>query len=175
MSKREEWEALGETGQYKIILSTVAKVAKRQGVKVNPLDYAGETWLKVAEWVDGSALDLPLIVWRAAVSAIGREARQLRKYADADNFTVAGADGDGLGQVLDMVAGSGSVEAEAILRVDFGRFYDTLDASNKKLVSGRAAGYLFREIGPTLPKKMSHAAMEHRLSRLEKRVASFIG
>ena len=97
------------------------------------------------------------------------------KYADADNFTVAGADGDGLGQVLDMVAGSGSVEAEAILRVDFGRFYDTLDASNKKLVSGRAAGYLFREIGPTLPKKMSHAAMEHRLSRLEKRVASFIG
>ncbi len=175
MTKREEWNSLGETGQYKMILGTVAKVAKRQGVKVNPLDYAGETWLKVSEWVDESELDLPLIVWRAAVSAIGREARQLRKFAEADNFTVAGADGDGLGQVLDLVADSGNVEAVAILRVDFSAFYDGLDAVNKKLVSGRAAGYKFREIGPTLPRKMSHAAMEHRLSRLEKRAAAFMG
>ncbi len=175
MSKRQEWEALGETGQYQMVVNVIAKYARKKGVKLNPLDYAGEVWIKTTEKIDESELDLLLIVWRAAESAIGREARACRRMHEADNFVIEGADGDGLGQFLDMVAGSGSVEAEAILRVDFGRFYDTLDASNKKLVSGRAAGYLFREIGPTLPKKMSHAAMEHRLSRLEKRVASFIG
>ena len=172
MSKREEWEALGETGQYKMILGVIGKVSKRQGVKVNPLDYAGETWLKVAEWVDGSALDLPLIVWRAAVSAIGREARQLRKYADADNFTVAGADGDGLGQVLDLVADSGNVEAVAILRADFENFYKGLSDGNREIIRRRALdGETMEAIAAR--QNVSYAAVWNRLHRMRGHVAEF--
>ena len=147
MSKRNEWDGLGEAGQYRMILGTVAKVAKRSGLSVNPADYAGETWLKVAELLDRcEELDLPLIVWRAATSALNREEYQRRKYAAADAYTVTGADGDALGTILDLVADSGSVEAEAVLRVDFSRFYEGLDALDRQLLQERAAGRTFREM-----------------------------
>jgi|GEM_PF-5132683 len=176
MSRRQEWESMSPEAQFAMICRCIGKAASRLHVKINAADLAGEVWLRVTTRIEECPEEsLLLTVYREAHNATQQEARHNRKFAEADNFTVAGADGDGLGQVLDLVADSGNVEAVAILRVDFGRFYDTLDASNKKLVSGRAAGYLFREIGPTLPKKMSHAAMEHRLSRLEKRVAAFMG
>ena len=173
MSKREEWEALGETGQYKIILSTVAKVAKRQGVKVNPLDYAGETWLKVEEWVVDSSLDLPLIVWRAAVSAIGREARQLRKYATADNAPVKGGDGGEIGSLLDLVADdSGSVEALAILRADFSAWFDGLSDGNKEIIRRRALdGETMEKIADRLD--VSYPSIWMRLHRMRGHVAAF--
>lgn len=172
MSKRQEWESMSGEAQYSMVCKIISKVAKRQGVKVNPLDYAGETWLKVAEWVDESELDLPLIVWRAAVSAIGREARQLRKYAEADNFTVPGADGDGLGQVLDLVADSGNVEAVAILRADFSRFYDGLSDGNREIIRRRALdGETMEAIAAR--QNVSYAAVWNRLHRMRGHVAAF--
>lgn len=172
MSKRQEWESLGESAQYKMILCTVARVSKRRGCKVDVLDFVGETWLKVSELLDGSEEDLPRIVWRAADSAVGREVRQLRKYAAADNFVIEGADGDGLGQVLDLVADSGSVEAVAILRADFGRYYRTLDEKNREIVTRRITdGETQERIAGRLD--VSRVAVANRLHRMRGQVAAF--
>lgn len=175
MSKREEWEALGERGQFKMILGCVAKVAKKRGVSVNPADYAGETWIRTEERLDGAEVDLPLLVYRAAAAAMDRAAYQDRKFAAADNTPVKGADGDELGGVLDLIADGGNVEAVAILRADFGRFFDGLDECNKKILNGRAAGLYFREIAPTLPKEMTLQAIMKRLGVMEKAAGAFLG
>lgn len=177
MSKkaREDWKSLGERGQFKMILGSVAKAAKKRGVSVNPADYAGETWIRVEERLDGAEEDLPLLVFKAAYNALQQMARQDRKFAAADNTPVKGADGDELGGVLDMVAGVGSVENEAVLRVDFSRFYEALDECNKRIVNGRAAGLYFREIAPLLPKEMSRAAMEKRLDVMKTVAGAFLG
>lgn len=172
MSKREEWEALGETGQYKMILGVIGKVAKRQGHKLDALDYVGAVWLKTVELLDGSALDLPLIVWRAAVSEIGREARQLRKYADADNTPVRGGDGDEIGSLLDLVSDGGSVEALAILRADFSAWYDGLSDGNKEIIRRRALdGETMEKIADRLD--VSYPAIWMRLHRMRGHMAAF--
>lgn len=174
MSKREEWQALDEKAQFRMICGCIVQAAKKRGASVNPVDYAGETWIRTEERLDGAAEDLRLVVYKAAYAALERAAYQDRKFAAADNFPVRSADGDELGNVLDMVTDGGSVEAVAILRADFGRFFDGLDECNKRIVNGRAAGYTFREIAPALPVKLSQPAMTKRLGVMEKAAGAFL-
>ena len=140
MEIREQWEALGD-GQYTMCIRCTAKAAKRYGFKVNPVDYAGEVWLRVVEALNGEDLPpLPLLVWRCAAHALAAARRQDMKYADAENFTVKDADGCEVGSILELIADSGSVEAEAIVRVDFSRFYEALDATDKAIIRYASAG-----------------------------------
>ena len=174
MSKREEWEALGETGQYKMILGVIGKVIKRRyyGNKVDALDFVGAVWLKTVELLDGSEDDLPRIVWRAADSAVGREVRQLRKYAAADNTPVRGGDGDEIGSLLDLVSDGGSVEALAILRADFSAWYDGLSDGNKEIIRRRALdGETMEAIADRLD--VSYPAVWMRLHRMRGHVKAF--
>ena len=175
MSRREEWESMEEKAQFRMICGCISKAAKRRGMSVNAADYAGEVWLRLADRLDGAEEDLLLLVYRAADNALQQAAYQDRKFAAADNTPVMGADGDELGGVLDLIADGGNVEAVAILRADFGRFFDGLDEINKKIVNGRAAGLYFREIAPTLPKEMTLQAIMKRLGVMEKAAGAFLG
>lgn len=150
MTNRERFEALSENEQYKLLVGCIAKEAKRRGVKVDALAHVGETYIKLMERLDGSEKDLPLVVMDAAGSAIAKAYREDAKYTAADNSPITGADGAELESILDVVAGPGSVEAEAIVRVDFSRFYAALDARNKKIVGGLVAGKVRRVIAPEI-------------------------
>lgn len=164
MSKRIEWEALGEQGQFQICVRCIGKAAHRLGVKVDPLAHVGGVWERVAVAVDAAEVDLALLVWRCAVLELQQVGRHERKAAACSDFEVKGADGDALGSVLDTVAGVGSVENEAILRVDFSRFYAALDSVNKKIVDGLAVGKNRRELGAEVG--MSGTAVEKRLKKM---------
>lgn len=164
MSKRNEWDALGEQGQYKMCVGCVVKVAHARGIKVDPLEHVGGTWERVAVKVDAWEEDLPLLVWGCAAAELQQVKRHDAKAAACADFEIMGADGDALGSVLDTVAGVGSVENEAVLRVDFSRFYDALDAVNKRIVDGLGYGKTRRELAAECD--MSHTAISKRLYKM---------
>lgn len=170
MSKRKEWDALGETAQFKMCCGCIVEVAHDKGVKVDPLAHVGGVWERVAVKVDSADIDLPLLVWKCAAAELQQVGRHERKAAACADFEVMGADGDALGSVLDTVAGVGSVENEAVLRVDFSRFYDALDAVNKKIVDGLALGYSRHKIAPTV--NMSTTAVNKRLYKMRAALAA---
>lgn len=146
------------------------QVARDKGVRVDPLEHVGGVWERVAGKVDASELDLPLLVWKCAAAELQQVKRHEDKAAACADFEVVNADGDALGSVLDTVAGVGSVENEAVLRVDFSRFYDALDAVNKKIVDGLALGYSRRKIAPTV--SMSTTAVNKRLYKMRAALAA---
>jgi hypothetical protein len=164
MSKRIEWDALGEQGQYRMCIGCIVKAARARGIKADPLEHVGATWERVAVKVDAWEDDLPLLVWKCADAELHQVKRHERKAAACADFEIEGADGDALGSILDTVAGVGSVENEAVLRVDFARFHDALDAVNKRIVDGLALGLSVREIAPTV--NMTHTAINKRVARM---------
>lgn len=170
MSKRKEWDALGDRAQWQMCIGCIVQVARDKGVRVDPLEHVGGVWERVAGKVDASELDLPLLVWKCAAAELQQVKRHSDKAAACADFEVVNADGDGLGSVLDMVAGVGSVENEAVLRVDFGRFYDALDDVNKKIVDALALGLVRREIAPTV--SMTPTAVTKRIHRMRAALAA---
>lgn len=142
MTIREQWESLKDNGQYEICIKCTARAAKRFGFRgINVFDYVGAVWLRVVEALDGEDLPpLPLLVARCAVRVLDAERRQDMKFAAAENFTVRTGDGDELGSILELIADSGSVEAEAIVRVDFSRFYEVLSVLDQRIIHYAGAG-----------------------------------
>lgn len=173
MSKRKEWEALGEQAQYKMCMGCIVKVAHDKGVKVDPLEHVGGVWERVAGKVDASELDLSLLTWKCARAELQQVGRRERKAAAAAEYEIMGAEGDGPGSVLDMVAGVGSVENEAVTRVDFGRFFDGLDAVNRRIVNGLGVGMTRRQLGAACG--MSHAAINKRVNKMRAALAVCMG
>ena len=173
MSKREEWNALGEQAQWKMIIGCIVEVAHDKGVKVDPLAHVGGVWERVAVKVDSADIDLPLLVWKCAAAELQQVKRHECKAAAAADFEIKGADGDGLGSVLDLVAGVGSVENEAVTRVDFSRFYALLDAVNKRIVGELAEGYTHQEIATSV--KMTQEAVSKRVRRMRPLLAICMG
>lgn len=173
MSKRNEWDALGETGQFQMCCGCIVQAARNKGVKVDPLAHVGGCWERVAGKVDATDEDLRLVVYKAAAAELQQVARHERKAAAAADFDVQGADGDRLGSVLDLVAGADSVENEAVLRVDFSRFYVALDAVNQQIVEGLALGRSMREIAPTVG--MTHRAISKRVAKMRAALAPVMG
>jgi hypothetical protein len=169
MTKRNEWDALGENGQYKMIIGCIVQAAQKRGIKVDPLAHVGGVFIRVAEQVDETELDLRLLCWKCAASELQQYGRHERKAAAAADFEVQGADGAALGSVLELIAGAGSVENEAVLRVDFSRFYAALDAVNKKIVDGLALGYSRCKIAPTV--KMTPPAVTARIHKMRAALA----
>lgn len=170
MSKRNEWDALGDRAQWQMCIGCIVKVAHARGIKVDPLEHVGGVWERVAVKVDAWEEDLPLLVWGCAAAELQQVKRYEDKAAAAADFEVMGADGDALGSVLELVAGVGSVENEAVLRVDFSRFYDALDAVNKRIVDGLAIGKTQTEIAPEV--EMSQRAVSKRLCRMRAALAA---
>ena len=173
MSKRNEWDALGEKGQFQMCCGCIVEAAHNKGLRVDPLAHVGGCWERVAGKVDASELDLPLLVYKCAAAELQQVGRHERKAAAAADFEIEGADGDGLGSVLDLVAGVGSVENEAVTRVDFGVFYAALDAVNKKIVDGLAVGLTRRELAADCG--MSHTAVSKRLYKMRGALAVCMG
>lgn len=164
MSARAKWNALTEQSQYGLIVGCICRTAKLHGVSAgDPLSHVGDTWLRVMDKLDEDK-DLRLIVMDSAWAALQKAYRQDKRYADAANFEVKDADGVADCSVLDLVAGGGSVENEAVVRVDFGVFYDALDAINKQIVDGLAVGLTYREIAPTV--NLTHGAVGARIGRM---------
>lgn len=165
----KEWEALGDNGQFEICVKCTARAAKRYGFRgVNPVDYAGAVWLRVVETLEsGNAAPLPLLVARCAVRVLAAARRQDMKYAAAEDFTIKNGDGDELGSVLDLVSDSGSVEAEAIVRVDFSRFYDALDALDQAIIRYASAGDGQEAIAAKVGK--NQATVSRRLRKMRAR------
>ena len=170
MSKRNEWDALGENGQYKMIICCIVEAAKAHGINVDPLAHVGGVFIRVAEQLDETPYDLPLLCWRCAFAELQQVARHERKAAACADFEVRGADGDALGSVLELIAGAGSVENESVTRVDFSRFYATLDAVNKKIVDGLAVGLTRRELAGDC--EMSHTAVNKRIYKMRAALAA---
>lgn len=166
---RGQWEALGDNGQFEICVKCTARAAKRYGFRgVNPVDYAGAVWLRVVETLEsGNAAPLPLLVARCAVRVLAAARRQDMKYAAAEDFTIKNGDGDELGSVLDLVSDSGSVEAEAIVRVDFSRFYDALDALDQAIIRYASAGDGQEAIAAKVGK--NQATVSRRLRKMRAR------
>lgn len=164
MSKRDKWDALGENGQYKMIIGCIVEAAKARGIKVDPLAHVGGVFIRVAEQLDETPFDLPLLCWRCAFAELQQYGQHERKAAAAADFEVQGADGAGLGSVLELIAGAGSVENEAVTRVDFSRFYAALDAVNKRIVDGLAVGLTRRELAGDC--EMSHTAINKRIYKM---------
>ncbi len=173
MSAKTEWEALSEQAQYKMLLGCIVKAAQKRGAKVNPCDYAGDTWLRVMEKLDDADCDLPLLVYRAAQMALQKAFRHDKKYAAAADYEIKSKDGDGMGSVLELIAGAGSVENEAVTRVDFSVFYAALDAVNREIVNGLGAGYSAREIAPSV--NMTHTAVNNRVARMREALRPCMG
>ena len=174
MSARTEWKAMSEQAQFKMCVGCIIKAARTMGIKVDPLEHVGGTWERVAGKVDDAeGVDLPLVVWKCASAELQQVRRHERKAAAAADYEVFGADGDGLGSVLELVAGAGSVENEAVTRVDFSRFYAALDAVNKRIVDGLGYGKTRRELADDCG--MSHAAVSKRLYKMRAALVPYIG
>ena len=138
---RGQWESLGDDGQYQICIKCLVRAAKRYGFRgVNPADYVGTVWLRVVNTLESGNVPLPLLVARCAVRVLDAERRQDMKFAAAEDFTIRTGNGDELGSILDLVSDSGSVENEAVLRVDFGRFYDALAALDQAIIRYASEG-----------------------------------
>lgn len=170
MTKRNEWDALGENGQYKMIIGCIVQAAQKRGIKVDPLAHVGGVFIRVAEQLDASEMDLLMLVWKCAAAELQQYGRHERKAAAAADFEVQGADGGALGSVLDLIAGAGSVENEAVTRVDFSRFYAALDAANKRIVDGLAVGRTRRELAGDC--EMSHTAVSKRIYKMRAALAA---
>ena len=173
MSKRQEWDTLGEREQYKMIIGCVVEAARNRGMKVDPLAHVGGVWVRVAEKLDDAEIDMRLLVYRCASVELQHAERHERKAAACADFEVMGAEGDGLGSVLDMVAGVGSVESEAVTRVDFAAFYETLDAVNKRIVDGLSLGMTRRELAADC--RMSTTAIGKRVCKMRAALAACMG
>lgn len=169
MSKRHEWESLSEQAQFKMICGCVCKAAHKRGVKIDPCELSGDTWLRVQDKLDADK-DLLLIVMDAAEMALQKALRHDKKYLDADDYDVKGADGEALGSILDLIEGAGSVEAEAVTRVDFSVFYAALDATNKSIVNAKAVGLTQERIAPLV--HISQSAVSSRLRRMRTALAA---
>ena len=172
MSARTEWETMSEQAQMRMITGCVVKAAHKRGARVNPLDYAGDTWLRVMDKLDMEK-DLVLICMDAAEMALQKGLRHERKAAACADFEVMGADGNRLGSVLDLVAGCGSVENEAVTRVDFGVFFAALDAVNQQIVEGLALGRSMREIAPEIG--ITHTAINKRVAKMREMLTVCMG
>lgn len=168
---RREWESMNETAQFRMICNCIGKAAARLHVRINAADLAGECWIRVTTRIkERPEESLLLTVYREAHNTVQAEYRHNRKFTEADNFPVEAAGG---AQVLDLVAdGFGSVEALAILRADFGKFFDGLDEKNREIVTRRITdGEAQEKIATRLD--ISYPAVWKRLRRMRSQVAEF--
>ncbi len=169
MSARSEWNALTEQAQFRMCVGCIVEVARDKGGRVDPLEHVGGTWERINAKLDDADIALPLLAYKAAAAELQQAGRHERKATAAADFEVRGADGDALGSVLDTVAGVGSVENEAVTRVDFSRFFATLDTINQHIVNAMAAGMTQEEVAPSMC--MSQSAVSKRLRKMRTALA----
>lgn len=163
MTARAQWEDMSEQDQLRMIIGCIVKAAHAKHMTGNPLDYVGDTYIRLTEKLDEDR-DLPLIVTCAAGAALQSAYRHDKKFTDADNSKIQSADGETLGGILELIAGAGSVENEVVTRIDFGNFYEQLDCINKRIVNGLAVGRVRREIAPAV--NMTASAVTKRIHNM---------
>lgn len=159
MTARQEWQALSEAQQFQLIIGCTARAAKRRGVKLNPVDLAGEVFVTVTDTLE-SGKKLLFVCLGAADAAIRREYRKERKHEAAKAFEY-----DEAASVIEAMPATGaSVEKQVIDKLEFEAFMSAQDSTNREIIEYLASGFNGAEIAPKLD--MSRQAVNKRIRKL---------
>lgn len=150
-------------------------------------DASQETFLRVLEAIqDPEALDadseertaagkasntLSAVVHRAARAGLARMAYQSRKHGKASNYQIISEDGDII-DTLYLLAADDNTERAAIIRVTIQDFIESLDDTNRKIISGKIDGITERGLASIVG--ISNAAIHNRIAKMQKALAAML-
>ena len=163
MTAREAWEAMNEQAQMRMLAGCIVKAAKNRGMTVDPMELAGDVYIRLADKLDA---DKPLVlaVMDAAEMSLQKQLRHERRDA-AVVHEVMGNDGESTSAVdLLMDTTRDSIEDRTITKVNFDVFLSGLDALNTRIVNDLIAGHSAREIAASV--HLSHTAVNKRLNKM---------
>ena len=114
---------------------------------------------------------LSAVVHRAARAGLARMAYQSRKHSKASNYQIISENGDII-DTLYLLAADDNTERAAIIRVTIQDFIESLDDTNRKIISGKIDGMTERGLASIVG--ISNVAIHNRIAKMQKALAAML-